>query len=122
MRDINRIDPLLEKLGEAWKKVPDQRFGQFMYNFFYSYGKDPFFAEDDEWMVGIQAYIDGKNVGKAMEEYHASKTGEVPKDFSDLLESAKHALRRAADELKEEILEEIHDFLNDDDDDDHKDD
>jgi hypothetical protein len=128
MRDINRIDPLLEKLGEAWKKVPDQRFGQFMYNFFYSYGKDPFFAEDDEWMVGIQAYIDGKNIGKAMAEYHASKTGEVPKDLSDLLETAQHALRRAADEFKEEwnefkedIIEELNDIGKDDDDDDKDD-
>lgn len=34
MRDPARIDPLLEKLGEAWKKYPDMRFGQFMDNFF----------------------------------------------------------------------------------------
>lgn len=26
MRDINRIDPFLERLGKVWKKVPDWRF------------------------------------------------------------------------------------------------
>lgn len=28
MRDINRIDPFLEELGELWKTHPDLRFGQ----------------------------------------------------------------------------------------------
>lgn len=60
MRDPNRIDPLLAKLGEAWKKYPDQRFGQFVTNFFVRYGKDPFNVEDDEWMRALQEFIDGE--------------------------------------------------------------
>lgn len=109
MRDINRIDPLLAKLGEAWKKVPDQRFGQFMYNFFSCYGKDPFYAEDDEWMVGIQAYIDGKDVTKAMAEYRDSKTDRGSFDFFSAIKSVQESLRRSAEECKEEFLEELFD-------------
>ena len=58
MRDPNRIDPLLEKLGEAWKLHPDLRFGQFASHFFTYYGKPILLVEDDEWMDAIQAYID----------------------------------------------------------------
>jgi len=28
MRDINRIDPLLERLSKIWKQHPDVRLGQ----------------------------------------------------------------------------------------------
>ena len=28
MRDINRIDPLLERLSKIWKQHPDLRLGQ----------------------------------------------------------------------------------------------
>ena len=58
MRDPNRIDPLLDKLGEAWKIHPDLRFGQFMSHFFTFYGKPILLVEDDEWMGALQAYID----------------------------------------------------------------
>lgn len=69
MRDPNRIEPLLAKLGEAWKKCPDLRFGQFIGYFFSKYGKSPFPVEDDVWMVGIQAFIDGEDVRLAMNAY-----------------------------------------------------
>ena len=51
MRDINRIDPLLAKLGEVWKQNPDLRFGQFIINLFNDLGKAPWIVEDDEWLV-----------------------------------------------------------------------
>jgi len=34
MRDINRIDRILELIGNIWKKSPDQRFGQMLINNF----------------------------------------------------------------------------------------
>lgn len=105
MRDINRIDPLLAKLGEAWKQTPDQRFGQFMYNFFMHYGKDPFYPEDDEWMVGIQAYIDGENIAKAMDTYRDSKTEHYHFDIEDMIKSVQKSLRESA-EKHEHSLEE----------------
>lgn len=69
MRDIKRIDPLLKKLGEAWKKTPDMRFGQFMVNFFSACQVDPWYYEEDVWMKALQAYIDGKNPKEAMKSY-----------------------------------------------------
>lgn len=73
MRDINRIDPFLQKLGEAWKKHPDFRFGQFITNFFGAYKGDVWHLEEDEWMVAIQAFIDGKDMHEAVETYQESK-------------------------------------------------
>ena len=66
MRDPNRIDPLLAKLGEAWKKYPDQRFGQFLGNFFALCDQDFFYPEDDAWLAALQAFIDGKHPRSAM--------------------------------------------------------
>lgn len=73
MRDINRIDPLLAKLGEAWKKWPDQRFGQFMVNFFWECKCDPFFYEDDVWMEALQAYIDGESPKTVIDNHSGRK-------------------------------------------------
>jgi hypothetical protein len=40
MRDIERIDKFLAKVGEIWKReCPDWRFGQLLYNFI---DEDPF--------------------------------------------------------------------------------
>ena len=61
MRNPERISPLWDKLFEAFKRAhalyPDWRFGQFMVNFLGWYGRDPFFAEDDEWLKIIDQYI-----------------------------------------------------------------
>lgn len=70
MRDITRIDPLLAKLGEAWKKHPDLRFGQFMVNFFGECQCDPFYHEEEVWMDALQAYIDGNSPKEAIEKHY----------------------------------------------------
>lgn len=51
MRDPNRIDKFLAKLGEQWKKVPDWRFGQFICNI--PFDRDPFHVEDDEFLTFV---------------------------------------------------------------------
>ena len=48
MRDPNRIDPFLERLGKVWKQVPDWRFGQLIENVFDSIDGMTFFMEDEE--------------------------------------------------------------------------
>lgn len=52
MRDINRIDPFLQKLGEYWKQHPDLRFGQIISNILgITRNKcqiDPFYYEEDD--------------------------------------------------------------------------
>ena len=57
MRDINRIDPLLSKLGEVWKQYPDLRFGQFIINLFHDLDKDPWNVEEDEWVEFLQSRL-----------------------------------------------------------------
>lgn len=60
MRDPNRIFPFIVRVGMAWSKVPDQRFGQLLSNFFHwlsENGYDPFYMEDDEMIQKYEAYI-----------------------------------------------------------------
>lgn len=70
MRDTERIEPLLIKLGEAWKKHPDMRFGQFMIYFFSECQYDPFVLEDDIWLEALQSYIDEKNPKEVIDNYY----------------------------------------------------
>lgn len=46
MRDINRIDKILEELKLIWKNVPDLRLGQLLLNVL----QDPalYYVEDDQ--------------------------------------------------------------------------
>lgn len=69
MRDPARIDPLLEKLGEAWKKYPDMRFGQFVDNFFSVCEQNTFNMEDDVWEVALDAFIRGERPTAAIKNY-----------------------------------------------------
>jgi hypothetical protein len=54
MRDINRIDPIVEKIGKFWKTRPDYRFWQII-NVLHDElvkvesNRDIFFTEDDKW-------------------------------------------------------------------------
>ena len=75
MRDPKRIEPFLSILAEAWHKYPDLRFGQFMVNFFGSCKRDPFFPEEDEWAAALQAFIDKKDPGEAMDACFEKKYG-----------------------------------------------
>ena len=54
MRDINRIDPFLQKLGGLWKLLPDYRFGQLIYILVDELGQDIFFPEEDMWLEKIE--------------------------------------------------------------------
>ena len=60
MRNPERIDVFLKRLGECWKQVPDWRFGQLMMNVLGEMsagGRDPFFPEDDEMIKFIESYF-----------------------------------------------------------------
>jgi len=59
MRDIKRIDPFLEKLGELWKFYPDLRFGQLIYVLAQDMKFDDiFYPEEPIWEEAIQTGID----------------------------------------------------------------
>jgi len=63
MRDMKRIDPLMQKVGELWKQCPDYRFGQLIYVIADKLveleftGGDIFYPEDNEWKIAIDALI-----------------------------------------------------------------
>lgn len=52
MREIERIGRISELLREKWKKVPDERLGQFLLNYIFGTNLPHdgyiFFKEDDE--------------------------------------------------------------------------
>ena len=58
MRDPNRIDPFLQRIGEYWKLVPDWRFGQLLSNFLCNTKTDFFFWEEEEFFQKFQEYMD----------------------------------------------------------------
>lgn len=55
-RDPKRIDPMLEKLSEAWKLYPDMRLGQLIG--VCAESNNLFSMEDDELLKGIEIYIE----------------------------------------------------------------
>ena len=58
MRDPKRIDKFCSQLADIWKKVPDWRFGQLMYNFICETG-DPFHWEEEEFLAKLRDYLKG---------------------------------------------------------------
>ncbi|HEY8805112.1 MAG TPA: hypothetical protein VIM42_08430 [Clostridium sp.] len=54
MRDPERIDEIIEELRICWKKYPDFRFGQLVYNINKSSNPDIFYPEDDMWLLWIK--------------------------------------------------------------------
>ena len=52
-RDPNRIEPMLAKLAELWKKAPDLRLGQFLLN---SVPKEIqlYFIEDEDLLSKLE--------------------------------------------------------------------
>lgn len=55
MRDIERIDKFLAKVGEIWKReCPDWRFGQLLYNFI---DEDPFHWEENTFIQKLENYF-----------------------------------------------------------------
>lgn len=56
MRDINRIDRILDRLKTLWKKYPDLRLGQLILNVI----NDPalYYIEDEELIDLLEEYYD----------------------------------------------------------------
>ena len=54
MRDIDRIEPFLDRLGQLWKGLPDFRFGQLIYLLMDELNIDIFFPEEEEWLKAME--------------------------------------------------------------------
>ena len=67
MREVERIDRITEKLNELWKKTPDWRFFQVLFNYGFlaraEIGRvmDPFNVEDDKIEQHLDAILTGDN-------------------------------------------------------------
>lgn len=61
MRDPNRIDDFLKKLGEYWKRVPDWRFGQLIENLKRYDDSDWFFREEEDFLKMLSDFFDGED-------------------------------------------------------------
>ena len=62
MRNPNRIEPICERLKEAWSIVPDWRLGQLFENMrriLAHNGQDIFFIEDEALIGFIETYLEG---------------------------------------------------------------
>lgn len=64
MRDVNRIDKILEQIGRVWKQYPDLRLGQLLLNVL----GDPmlYYAEDDEIVMALRDFykVDNEEICK----------------------------------------------------------
>ena len=58
MRDPKRIDKFCNQLADIWKKVPDWRFGQLIYNFICETG-EPFNREEEEFLAKLKEDLKG---------------------------------------------------------------
>nr|DAG62494.1 MAG TPA: Protein of unknown function (DUF1040) [Caudoviricetes sp.] len=60
LRDPQRIPALLARVQTAWAKMPEQRFGQLILNYFHwleEHQKVPFYMEDEELVSQFEAYV-----------------------------------------------------------------
>ena len=75
MRPIERIDSTMAEIGEIWKKnCPDWRFGQLIFNYISTVG-DPFYLEEDAFIVGLRAYFNNEDPRKAIMDHLEAKFG-----------------------------------------------
>jgi uncharacterized protein YihD (DUF1040 family) len=54
MKDPERIKRICKLLEEQWSKVPDQRLGQFLFNYVFDEGIDIFYQEDNSTEKRLQ--------------------------------------------------------------------
>ena len=59
MRDINRIDNILEEIKKVWKKNPDLRFTQLIVNVMSARGSDLYYTEDEKFIQMLKSFYDG---------------------------------------------------------------
>lgn len=59
MRDSNRIDNILNSIGDIWKKQPDLRLGQLLLNVI----QDPalYYIEDEALVEKLKEFYKGSN-------------------------------------------------------------
>lgn len=67
MRNVERIDPIIDELRNIWKANPDWRFGQLVSNVFgeimhKNNVRDMFFPEDKFWLEELKKYAESHSI------------------------------------------------------------
>ena len=60
MRDIERIDKILQEINEVWKKYPDLRFTQLIVNVMSAKGSDLYYMEDERFIKILKEFYGEK--------------------------------------------------------------
>jgi len=74
MRNPERIDRILNKIRNHWKKYPDQRFWQILFNAnrdLYNEDmsvRDPYYIEDDEFEQVMDEYFERDHLIETAED------------------------------------------------------
>ncbi|HTR71885.1 MAG TPA: hypothetical protein VMH41_16870 [Mycobacteriales bacterium] len=63
VRDLDRIDRIVDLLREAWHANPDWRLGQLVSNSLGAGVQDVFFPEDFRFERGLRAILSGDHFG-----------------------------------------------------------
>ena len=56
MRDIERIDKILQEISEVWKRYPDLRFTQLIVNVMSARGSDLYYMEDERFIKILKEF------------------------------------------------------------------
>lgn len=60
MRDIERIDKILQEINEVWKRYPDLRFTQLIVNVMSAKGSDLYYMEDERFIKILKEFYGEK--------------------------------------------------------------
>lgn len=60
MRDIERIDKILQEISEVWKRYPDLRFTQLIVNVMSARGSDLYYMEDERFIKILKEFYGEK--------------------------------------------------------------
>lgn len=60
MRDIERIDKILQEISEVWKRYPDLRFTQLIVNVMSARGSDLYYMEDEKFIKILKEFYGEK--------------------------------------------------------------
>ena len=120
MKDINRIEPFMEKLTEVWKEQPDLRFGELIKNITHgndmvNYNERQFLELIDIYRLDTKVFTDEEylellyNVEQEMQFVLMDIQDKGGNPYINHL----YAVRNNVDKPKEKIVAMLHELLED---------
>ena len=113
MRDIKRIDKILNQLRRLWMKFPDQRLGQLLDNYVFGYKLDShlFYIEDDIVEERLDEIIKGNILLEELTELVHKEWSHWARDFLEFDNPDNRKMwKREAHSLYGHLTEEKKDF------------